>query len=285
MSAWNRKDLTGQRFGKLVVTDLDRQDKNYKLYWTCKCDCGESKTIISWELIGGKSTNCGCVRRERNNRTKNRTQKECSICGEMKPLRAFWRDSTHGDGRTSQCKSCKVVPPLSVENLPGEEWRDVPDSDGAYKVSSRGRVMRVKAGRGTRAGRVLKASLDAYGYPMVVVRKNGKPYTSCVHRLVAAAFLGPRPDGYCVNHRDGKPKNNDLSNLEYVTPAENSQHAVRLGLIKSGEDNHNAKLTRKQVKQIRGLLGTRTQTEIAGMFGVTPSLISHINRGHIWQDV
>ena len=47
-----------------------------------------------------------------------------------------------------------------------------------------------------------------------------------VHRLVAAAFLGPAPchDLWQVNHIDGDPFNNRASNLQYVTPAENVKH-------------------------------------------------------------
>ena len=56
-----------------------------------------------------------------------------------------------------------------------------------------------------------------------------------VHRMVAAAFHG-RPDNPLrkdVNHKDGKGFNNNINNLEWVTPSENSIHAVETGLSKS----------------------------------------------------
>ncbi len=46
-----------------------------------------------------------------------------------------------------------------------------------------------------------------------------------VHVLVAAAWIGPRPVGMHVNHKDGRKTNCRPSNLEYVTPSENQLHA------------------------------------------------------------
>lgn len=42
-----------------------------------------------------------------------------------------------------------------------------------------------------------------------------------VHRLVAAKYIGPCPEGMEINHKDGNKENNHWTNLEYVTHAEN----------------------------------------------------------------
>lgn len=46
------------------------------------------------------------------------------------------------------------------------------------------------------------------------------------HELIASAWIGPRPEGYEIDHIDGNPKNNKPDNLEYVTPFENKYRAL-----------------------------------------------------------
>lgn len=68
------------------------------------------------------------------------------------------------------------------------------------------------------------------GYYCVSLWKNNKGTTYYVHRLIAQHFI-PNPDNKPeVNHIDGDRNNNDVSNLEWVTSSENSQHAVDTGL-------------------------------------------------------
>ena len=59
-----RHDLTGMRFGKLVVLCIDEaRTKNGKVYWWCKCDCGTVKSIQSTSLTRKNGTkSCGCAR-------------------------------------------------------------------------------------------------------------------------------------------------------------------------------------------------------------------------------
>lgn len=79
----------------------------------------------------------------------------------------------------------------------------------------------------------LKQVLDkGTGYYIVTLYAYPKPRKNqFVHRLLAQTFI-PNPDNKPqVNHIDGNKMNNTLSNLEWVTSAENTQHAVDLGLI------------------------------------------------------
>lgn len=72
---------------------------------------------------------------------------------------------------------------------------------------------------------------------VTLVTPEGKHKNVCVHRLMAETFL-PNPENKPqVNHIDGNKQNNQLSNLEWVTQAENAQHAIRTGLDKKDSCN------------------------------------------------
>ena len=69
----NTIDLTGQRFGKLVVKkQLEKRGNRGQIRWECACDCG-NKHITSGESIrSGKSKSCGCNRKTPPNKNKDR---------------------------------------------------------------------------------------------------------------------------------------------------------------------------------------------------------------------
>lgn len=58
-------DLTGKKFGRLIV--IKRVKNNYfgVVYWLCKCDCGNFKTIRGNNLKSGKTQSCGCLQKEK----------------------------------------------------------------------------------------------------------------------------------------------------------------------------------------------------------------------------
>ena len=55
-----RIDLTGKRFGQLTVIRFEGLDKHHSANWVCKCDCGNTKTIVGGSLRGGLTISCGC---------------------------------------------------------------------------------------------------------------------------------------------------------------------------------------------------------------------------------
>lgn len=119
------------------------------------------------------------------------------------------------------------------------------------------------------------------GYPCVCF---GPSQTYCVHILVAATFLGPRPEGQWVRHLDGVPAHSYLSNLRYGTPAQNSADMVQHGRSLRGERNPKATLTEAVVRRIRSQRKA-TNEELAARYGVDPNTIRNARAGRTWAHV
>ena len=130
-----------------------------------------------------------------------------------------------------------------------EIWKPIKGYEGLYEASSEGRIRSVdriverslpnkKTRICNQKGRILKPIIhpgrrsnikDRYS---IKLSKEGKVKGHQWHRLVAEAFLGDVTNKE-VNHINGDPKDNRISNLELVTRLENINHAFRNGLIKT----------------------------------------------------
>lgn len=65
LTARPRNDLTGQRFGRLVVLGLaDVPDRKGFIFWRVRCDCGTEKTVMQNSLVSGRTKSCGCLSNE-----------------------------------------------------------------------------------------------------------------------------------------------------------------------------------------------------------------------------
>lgn len=64
-----KKDLSGQRFGRLVALSKGKKDKASHQYWICKCDCGNIVEINSDNLRRGLTQSCGCLHSEMTHNT------------------------------------------------------------------------------------------------------------------------------------------------------------------------------------------------------------------------
>lgn len=175
-----------------------------------------------------------------------------------------------------------------------EEWLAVIGYEGLYEVSNLGRVRTVarlnvyKNGR-TRyqSGVLLRPRLSNKGYLRVGLWKDGRSRGCSVHVLVAAAFVGPRPPGLTVDHKDGNKLNNLFSNLEYITPKEQISRAILLGTRDfQGEKHPGAKLSEKDVIEIRRLgIEGMTKTAIGDLFGVSRHMVGRILSGKNWKHI
>ena len=121
-----------------------------------------------------------------------------------------------------------------------EIWKDIKNYEGLYQVSNLGNVRRIRQYVMQHKGitcferivneRQLKFNYDKQCYLLVHLCKDGIRKCKKVHRLVAEAFIENPLNKPYVNHKDGNKKNNNVDNLEWVTPSENNIHACKLGL-------------------------------------------------------
>lgn len=61
-----KKDIVGERFGRLLVTEYAGNAKSRHALWRCKCDCGNEIVAVGINLRSGKTTSCGCWKNEKS---------------------------------------------------------------------------------------------------------------------------------------------------------------------------------------------------------------------------
>ena len=113
-----------------------------------------------------------------------------------------------------------------------EIWKDIKGYEGLYQVSNLGNVKVLQKWNGARGKhfyepceKILTPTDNGYGYSIVGLRKKHSRKNYYVHRLVAEAFI-PNPNDYPqINHKDYNRKNNNVDNLEWCTPKQNTQYS------------------------------------------------------------
>ncbi len=165
---------------------------------------------------------------------------------------------------------------------------DIKGYEGRYSIDENREVYSLpKSGSGGHSGKVLKQMVSGRGYAYVILRKNNIATHKFIHKEMAIAFI-PNPDNKPqVNHIDGNKLNNALNNLEWCTAKENSQHAVRTGLLKmNGVDNPQNKYSNRLVIKMRKLheLGFKTKT-LSKIFGIHQTYVSQIVFYKRWKHI
>ena len=109
-----------------------------------------------------------------------------------------------------------------------EEWKDVVGFDDYFKISNFGNVY------SKRTNRILSTTITKRGYVTLSTKiggRSGKSYNFRIHRLVAEAFID-NPEMYKqVNHIDCNKTNNNVSNLEWCSQEQNTEHAIINNLL------------------------------------------------------
>lgn len=174
----------------------------------------------------------------------------------------------------------------TIELLPGESWKWVPEYEKLYKVSNFGRIKSYFGKRKSKETVLKKPYIINSGYFVVQLTKQPgekKKKSLLIHRLVAELFIPNPKNKPCVNHINGIKTDNRVSNLEWVTRAENIKKAWDNGKM----HNDKRKLNPKKVRNIRKLYATGnwTITALAKKYKITIPHCSGIIHSRIWVNV
>lgn len=112
-----------------------------------------------------------------------------------------------------------------VERLDGEVFKPIEGTGNNYFISNRGRVLSYVSNYAM----ILKPTITKNGYERLQIVIDGQRYNKFVHCLVAAAWLGqPQSLEYEIHHKDFNQRNNDYTNLLYVSKQEHRKiHSER----------------------------------------------------------
>lgn len=128
-----------------------------------------------------------------------------------------------------------------------------------------------------------KRSTDTNGYGQFYIVKK----KHVAHRFAWKMIRGSIPRGLFVLHRCDNPPCVNPKHLFLGTQADNIHDMMAKGRMRSyfggGEQNFQAKLTFKQVAEIRRLRGVRLQRDIAANFGVSRKTVGAIQRMETWK--
>ena len=130
-------------------------------------------------------------------------------------------------------------------------------------------------------------STGYYGLCVSLGGRNNRKYLK-THIAVASTFVFGCKNNLVVNHKDGNKKNNDETNLEWVTSKQNTIHAIEHGLLipKKGCELYNSRIKEEDVRNIRKRLENKErQCDIARDYNVSSDVIYHIAHNQSYRNV
>lgn len=184
-----------------------------------------------------------------------------------------------------------------IDLIENEIWKNVVGYEEFYEISNFGRLktkqrslINVRNIEHRTQEFLMSPCINKKGYFQCSL-SNGKVKKSfLVHRLVALAFISPLKEKPFINHIDGNPLNNLVSNLEWCTQKENVIHGFETGLTKSlfGENHKLAVLNEYKVLAIRRLHKINpkfNRSEVAKKLKVKNECIGKIILRRTWKHI
>lgn len=108
-----------------------------------------------------------------------------------------------------------------------------------------------------------------------------------MHQAVALTWRGPKPTpNHVVRHKNGIRDDNRAANILWGTPQENADDRDLHGNTQRGEKHYRAKLTEKDIKEIRSVphyYGIKVA--LGKKYGVSDAMIGYIRRNEFWKHV
>lgn len=133
---------------------------------------------------------------------------------------------------------------LSLEDLPGEVWRDVVGYENKFMVSNMGRVKmlerKVLANKSIKTIKehILNQYVTEKGYLCVHLWSNNTKKQEFVHKLVLSSFYREKYNDEECNHKNEIRSDNKLYNLEWITHKENLNYGNRTRKHSESMKNH-----------------------------------------------
>lgn len=176
-----------------------------------------------------------------------------------------------------------------------EIWKSINQYEGLYEISNHGKVRSLTM-RTSHPGskikklntpRILKPQMTRKRLFIVLYdasRNRLSRKTFRISRLVLDTFVGPCPTGFEASHLNGNSLDNRVDNLIWETHKKNNARKFFHGTAQIGDRHGMAKLTSKQVLEIRRIYsdGNLSQRELANNFGVHRSTIKNITSCKNW---
>lgn len=136
--AHNKENLTGQKFGKLTVKEIDPNHALKKASWICHCECGQTKIVRAINLKLGHTKSCGCD-------TFKRTDKHASWTGYGELSGSEWSKITNG----AEKRNIEIT--LTIE----QAWKLFIKQNGKCAISGLELKLKINSSKG-----LSTASLD-----------------------------------------------------------------------------------------------------------------------------
>lgn len=125
-------------------------------------------------------------------------------------------------------------------------------------------------------------SVNSSNHELTFIR--GRTYQ--VAHLVCMAYHGPRPTPrHTVNHKDGGRLNNHPDNVEWMTQAQNNQHAWDTGLYPRTKNHPAKRFTDDQVRDIRARIATTSDRKLAREYNCGRNTIRNCADRKAYQEV